>query len=268
MNLRHIRVLARHELSQSLLGTRGVLFLVIYGILWFWFLWKLSAGWAASLVEPDKLKIASWLLDPTLARVLFVEHSATLSVFFLICMGMIPIFTMWGAGDQTATDIGTRHLRFLIPRCGRAEIYVGRFLGALWFMAIVHALLACLGTIVALYTDAQPDVIGYGLRVLVVTFLYTLPYVALMSLFGALMGSAAGAILVAIAAYAVVGVAAGFLSMRWEAAQYVAYLFPTPLKGALLIGQGTAYAGAVLLLAVYATVYFLLGWLVFSRRDI
>jgi len=169
MNLQHLGVLARYEINRSLVSTRGVLFLAIYAIVWFWFLWKLSEGWADNLTDPDTLKIVSWLLDPELAGILFVEHSPSLSVFFMFFMAAIPVFTMWGAGDQTATDIGTRHLRFLIHRCGRAEIYVGRFLGALCFMAVVHLLVTLAGAATALYMDAQSDTISYGLRIMLVS---------------------------------------------------------------------------------------------------
>jgi ABC-type transport system involved in multi-copper enzyme maturation permease subunit len=268
MNRQHIQVLARYELMQSLLSTRGVLFLIIYGTLWFWLLWKMSSGWAANLATEQGLAIMSWLFDPVLARVLFAEQAPTLSLFFLLFMALIPVFTLWGAGDQTATDIGTHHLRFLIPRCGRQEIYLGRFIGALLFMTLVHAVIVGVGVAVALYTDVHPGTVAYGARILLVTFLYTLPYIALMSLYGAMLGSAAAAILTAIASYALVAIAGSLMAMQWKEAIYIGYLFPSPMKGALLTGDGTTFAVAMGALVAYAVIYFALGWYIFQRRDI
>ena len=268
MNLQHIRVIARYELGQSLLSTRGILFLVTYGIVWFWLLWKLTSGWASNLADQQGQVVASWLLDPTLARVLFLDHPPTLGLFFLILMSLIPVFTMWGAGDQTATDIGTRHLRFLIHLCGRSEIYLGRFLGALILMLVLHVIVVAAGMCVSVLAYSADGVLPWGMQVMLVSILYTIPYVALMSLFGAVMGSAAGAILSAIAAYASFLMAAGFLSLKWPAAAYIGYLFPVPLKPLLLTGHGAAFMVALLSLLAYSACYFLAGWALFLRRDI
>lgn len=268
MNHQHVLVLSRYELLQSLIGTRGVLFLILYGCTWFWVLWRLSGGWADNLASEQGLAIMSWAFDPELARALFAERSPTMGLFFLLFLSLIPVFTMWGAGDQTATDIGTRHLRFLIPRCGRHEIYVGRFVGALVFMTLVNCIVVGGGVALAAGLDLRPDTFSYGLRILGVSFLYTLPFVALMSLYGAMLGSAAGAILTAMATYAIVAIAGGLMSLHWPEAQYITWLFPAPLKPALLTGAGAGFGMALAALPVYAAVYFGLGWLIFTRRDL
>lgn len=268
MNRQHVLVLSRYELLQSLLGTRGVLFLILYGCIWFWLLWRLSGGWADNLASEQGLAFMSWALDPALAKELFAERSPTMGLFYLLFLSVIPLFTMWGAGDQTATDIGTRHLRFLIPRCGRHEIYIGRFLGALVFMAMVHTLVVCAGVAMAAGLDLRPDTFTYGLRILAVSFLYTLPFVALMSLYGAMLGSAAAAILTAMATYAIVAIAGSLMALHWPAAEYITWLFPSPLKGALLAGQGAPFGMALAALPVYAAAYFVLGWFIFQRRDL
>lgn len=269
MNFQHIRVLAGYELIQSFRSARGILFLVIYGVLWFWFLWKLAEGWAVELSKPEANWLVSMLFDAKLARVLFVEHPPTLGMFYLLALGLIPIFTMWGAGDQTATDIGTRHLRFLIPRCGRGEIFVGRFIGAFAFMGIVHLALAGIGMMIAMAVDAQTgEVITYGIRVILAMFIYTLPYVALMAFCGALTGSAAVAILTAISAYAVVGISTSVLSIKMENADWIGYVFPSALKQPLLTGNTGEFTIAMLAIGVYTVVYLALGWQVFRRRDI
>ncbi len=268
MNFQHIVVLARYDVSKAFVSARGVLFLALYGILWFWILYSLAGGSANWLAGPEGNAVVSWLLDPAMARHLFLDNPPTLSVAFLLGLSILPIFVLWGAGDQTASDIDNQYLRFIIPRCGRGEIYVGRFLGAVIFITFVHLLVVVAAVFVSAYAD--PDsfaaVAGFGIRVAWAVVIYGLPYIAMMSLFGAMTGSAPVAVLVAISAYAIISIAGGVLSLNWPEAEAIRYLTPAPLKGPLLVGE----SGILTTLGMlgYTAVYFALGWRIFSRRDI
>lgn len=268
MNLQHILVLARYDVSKAFVSARGVLFLALYGILWFWILYSLAGGSANWLAAPEGNAVVSWLLDPALARHLFLDNPATLSAAFLLGMSILPIFVLWGAGDQTASDIDNQYLRFIIPRCGRGEIYVGRFLGAVIFITLVHLLVVAAAVAVSAYADPKSfaEVAGFGLRVAWSIVIYGLPYIAMMSLFGALTGSAPIAVLIAISAYAIISIAGGVLSLNWPEAGAISYLTPSPLKGPMLVGESGILTTLGML--AYTAVYFALGWRVFSRRDI
>jgi len=270
MNLQHVFVLARNELTKSLVSARGILFLVLYGIIWFWILWRLAGGHATWLAEPEGNMVASWLLDPSTARHLFVDNPPTLSAFFVLALTLLPIFVLWGAGDQTASDIGNRHLRFLIPRCGRLEIYVGRFIGSVIFISVCHLVIVAIAVIVSSFIDPNgaSASFGFGIRVAFAITLYALPFVALMALVGALTGSAPVAVLAAISAYTIIAIFANLLSMNWPQAEWIGYLLPTPLKTLLWTGDtGTLLIAAAGLLA-YTAVYVGAGWWIFRRRDI
>ncbi len=270
MNLQHVFVLARYELAKSVVSARGVLFLVLYGIIWFWILWKLAGGSATWLAQPEGNMLASWLLDPVVARHLFVDNPPSLSAFLVLALTLLPLFVLWGSGDQTASDIGNKHLRFLIPRCGRLEIYVGRFIGAVIFISAFHLIIVAVAAIISSVADPNGAAasFGFGVRVAFVVLLYALPYIALMALVGALTGSAPVAVLTAISAYAIIAVFANLLSMSWPAAEWIGYLLPAPLKAHLLTGNTATLLTATAGLLAYTTVYFVVGWWVFSRRDI
>lgn len=270
MNLQHVFVLARYELAKAVASARGVLFLVLYGIIWFWILWKLGEGSATWLAQPEGNAIASWILDPAVARHLFVDNPPTLSAFLLLALTLLPLFVLWGAGDQTASDIGNKHLRFLIPRCGRLEIYVGRFIGAVVFISVFHLIIVAIAAVISAFADPNgaTESFSFGIRVAFVVLLYALPYIALMALAGALTGSAPVAVLTAISTYAIVAVFANLLSMSWPAARWIGYLLPAPLKAQLLTGNTTTLLTAAAGLLAYTTAYFAAGWWVFSRRDI
>lgn len=270
MNLQHVFVLARYELVKAVASARGVLFLVLYGIIWFWILWKLTGGGATWLAEPQGNALASWLLDPAVARHLFLDNPPTLSAFLLLALTLLPLFVLWGSGDQTASDIGNKHLRFLIPRCGRLEIYVGRFIGAVVFITVFHLIIVAVATTISSVVDSNgaSASFGFGVRVAFVVSLYALPYIALMALAGALTGSAPVAVLTAISAYTIIAVFANLLSMTWPQAEWLGYLLPSPLKASLLTGDAATLMAAAAGLFAYATVYFAAGWWIFRRRDI
>ncbi len=270
MNLQHVTVLARYELAKSAASARGVLFLVLYGVVWFWILWKLSAGHANLLAKPEGSMIAAWLLDPVLAKHLFLDNPPTLSAFYLLSLSILPIFVLWGAGDQTASDIGNKHLRYLIPRCGRFEIYVGRFVGAVAFIFVCHLIIVAAATLVATFADSDSAaaVFAFGSRVAFAVLIYTLPWVALMALAGALTGSAPIAVLTAISAFAIIGVASNLLSMSWPQAEWLGYLLPAALKPQLLSVEMSTVLAAAAGMLLYTAIYFAAGWQVFRRRDI
>jgi ABC-type transport system involved in multi-copper enzyme maturation permease subunit len=267
MNWQHIRVLIRYDLRYSLSSAKGLLFLVFYGLFWFWILWKLTGGMANWLAQPEGANIASLLLDPDLVQSLFLEHSPTLSVYFLIALAAVPGFVIWGAADQTATDLGNRHLRFLLPRGGRLEIYLGRFFGAVVFIAGAELLTGIAATLVALSVDANADIITYSLWVNTAIILYSLPFIALMAWLSAWTASAGLAVLVGAAAYSVIAAAAAFLSLRWPEFKSLAYLLPNAFKEQLLSTDTTQLTIAVLVLGLYMLIYLTLGWAIFRKRD-
>jgi len=270
MNLQHVRVLTQHALHRSLRSASGILFLVLYGIIWFMIFRGMAGGYANELANPEANAIASWLTSPELARSLFVNHPPTLGFFFLVALFVTPGFVMWGAGDQTASDIGNRYLRFLIPRCGRYEIYLGRFLGAVIFTVLVQILIVVVAVVIAIFTDnvATGEILSYAVRILLALLFYTLPYVALMAALAALTGSVAIAILTATASYAVIATITGLISMRWPWVELIGWLMPSALKNALLIGDSGSFIMALCLLLVYTAVYLVCGWYIFRQRDI
>jgi ABC-type transport system involved in multi-copper enzyme maturation permease subunit len=270
MNLQHVFVLARYELAKAVVSARGVLFLVLYGIIWFWILWKLAGGSAIWLAEPEGSMLVGWLLDPAIAYHLFVANPPSLSAFLVLALTLLPLFVLWGSGDQTASDIGNKHLRFLIPRCGRLEIYVGRFIGAALFISAFHLIIVAAAVIISSSIDPGGAAASFqfGIRVAFIVLLYALPYVALMALIGALTGSAPVAVLTAISAFTIIAVFANLLSMTWPEAEWLGYLLPAPLKDQLLTGDTTSLLTAGAGLLAYTTVYFAAGWWVFRQRDI
>jgi len=267
---RHIGVLIRHDLRYTLSSARGLLFLVFFLLFWTFIFAKLAGGLGERLATPQAGFLVSLLFDSSVAQLL-QERPPTLVAYLVISATLTPLFAMLASCDQTATDLGTRHIRFLIPRVGRAEIFVARLLGAAILMTIAQLLAGLTATIIAVVTRGEGveigTIVGYGAQVTGLLVVYSLPIVALMSLISAAMASIGLALLVGIGGYAILAVALSWMPLEGAVAKVVSFLTPSGLKPYLLQPQlGTALATCAGAFA-YVALYSFLGWQVFRTRD-
>lgn len=271
---RHIGILVRHDLRYTLSSARGLLFLLFFSLFWAWVFSKLAGGLGERLGTPQAGFLVSWLFDSNVARLL-QERPSTLAAYFVVATTLTPLFAMLASCDQTATDLGTRHIRFLIPRVGRDEIFVARLVGAALLMTVAQLLAGAAATIVALVVHSGVDagagetarIVAYGAQVTGLLIVYSLPIVALMSLVSAAMASVGLALLVGLGGYAILGVALGMMPLEGLPAKIVSFLVPGGLKPYLLqpeLGPALAACGGAL---GYVALYALLGWQVFRTRD-
>jgi ABC-type transport system involved in multi-copper enzyme maturation permease subunit len=268
---RHIGVLIKHDLRYTLSSARGLLFLVLFGLVWAWVLWKLAGGFGERLASPQGGFFLAWLFDSNIAQ-LFQDRPPTLAAYFVVAAMLTPMFGVLASCDQTATDIGTRHIRFLIPRVGRAEIFVARLLGAAIVMSVAQLAAGIAATIVALVVHTGGDIgsgaiVAYGAEVTALLIVYSLPIVALMSLVSAGMGSIGLALLVGLGGYALLGVALGLMPFTGKVATIISFIVPSGLKPYLLQPSIGPALGACAGAAAYVALYTFLGWQVFRRRD-
>ena len=145
---------------------------------------------------------------------------------------LTPLFAMLGSCDQTATDLGTRHIRFLIPRVGRAEIFIARFVGAAVLVTCAQLLAGVGATIVTLVASGgdSGEIIAFGAQVTAILIVYSLPFVALMSFVSAAMASVGLALLVGLGGYILLTIALSAVPLKGTAATIVPLLLPSGLK--------------------------------------
>ena len=267
---RHIGVLIRHDLRYTLSSARGLLFLVFFALFWSWIFSKLAGGWAEKLGTAQAGFLLSWIFDSEIAR-LIAERPATLAAYMVVATTLTPLFAVLASCDQTAPDLGTRHIRFLIPRVGRAEIFVSRFVAAAILIGVAQLLAGIAATIVALVVHGGDGntgaIIAYGAEVTAFLIVYSLPIVALMSLVSAAMASIGLALLVGLGGYAILAATLSWVPLTGTAATIVSFLIPSGLKPYLLrpeLGPGLAACAGAL---AYVGLYVFLGWQVFRTRD-
>jgi ABC-type transport system involved in multi-copper enzyme maturation permease subunit len=247
---RHIGVLIRHDLRYTLSSARGLLFLVFFALFWSWIFSKLAGGWADRLGTPQAGFLLSWIFDSEIAR-LVAERPATLAAYMVLAATLTPLFAILASCDQTATDLGTRHIRFLIPRVGRAEIFVSRLVAAAIVIAVAQLLAGIAATIVALVVHGGAGntraIVAYGAEVTAFLIVYSMPIVALMSLVSAAMASIGLSLLVGLGGYLMVGVTLSWMPLKGTVATIASFLIPSALP--------------------YVALYVFLGWQVFRTRD-
>ena len=281
MNPRDIWVIARFELDRHLRSRQTI----VAGVL----LIALSAYGSYRLAEyADQIAKVGRELGPGLSMVagmieevtglpalaisgLLSKHPPVLVALFALVILMMPLVTLTLAYDQTATDIETRHVRYLLFRSDRVSIYLGKSLGAWVFVAgAVGLVLAMFGVFLGLRSDALEGVRGivYLGKIWVTATAYALPFIALLGLASALVGRARRSLSVTILFWIGVGIASGLLGLANEDFTKVAYLFPTQDRFELLVDDLRPKASLVVYLLAYTLVAGGLGLWRFRSRDL
>ena len=222
------------------------------------------------------VQIMKWTTDPSDEQLEYLteDKPAMISVLLVLLFFATPLFGCLGGFNQTAGDIGSKGLRFLLFRTERANIFWGRFLGTLAFTAAVNLLLfVILGLYMAAKIKVHPtgDMLlwmGQGyLRMMV----FTLPYVALCAWISSAMESAFGALaislLVAFFAPLLFGVIGGVMGAG-EQIQYLQLITPWGYKYWLLEPMGLKFFGGIAVMFGFSALFLWLGHRNFSRRDL
>lgn len=261
-------VLFRADLRYALHSTRGVLLLVFHGLFWVWAFTRLAGGGANVLTRPEAGMVASYLFDDDVLR-LFREHSPTMAAYFVIALSTTPIFATLAGCDQTASDLASKHLRFLIPRTGRGSIFLARFCGAATLLAAVQFIATIIAVFVALAADSAStgEVVAFAARIGLTLVVYSIAWVALLAPLTAAIPSPATVALTGLGVYSVLIIVVATIHSRWPWSSALLYLTPGGAKSHLLdpdLGPSlAAFAG----LAALSAAYLALGWKIFRERD-
>ncbi len=267
MNTRHVWLLAKQGFTRSALSVNGLLFLTIYSIVWFLVFKGLADGYGEQIARLEVGVYFNWILDGDIFEPLFLERSPNLSYFFVLLLWLTPFFVIWCAGDQTASDTANRYLRFLMPRCGRFEIFFGRFLGAYLFAVLVQSVVVCVAVIIVSVGESALSW-PYVVKIFLLLAIYTFAYCALMAMLSAVIASIGVAILAAMTLHIAVMILSGLVGKQVAWAKFFDYILPSNFNNEFLIAEGgqlVLSAGAVM---AYALAYLAIGWLYFKSKDV
>jgi ABC-type transport system involved in multi-copper enzyme maturation permease subunit len=206
------------------------------------------------------------------ATYLLRENPALLSAILLVLLMAFPYLACFGAFNQTSGDIQSKGLRYLLLRTERANIFLGRFIGAFLFTLVSTAFLVLL---VVLYIGLKLQVypagalVAWGLQGYLALVLLGLPYVAMCSWISGAIDSPFGALVLCL-------LLVGFPVMFLSGAAAVAHgdanawlrILPWGWKYDLLSMHLHVRLIAVCAMAAFTGIFLWIGMRIFSRRDL
>ena len=273
-------IIVGFELRRMFFGPRGVLTFLAIGVSFLAIIpiHELMEELIALKADPmgqDPLSpaygfISEWTELPREQIVaLFESYPPQLIAYFAALLGVVPILVYICGYDQTASDMGRRHFRYLLLRVDRVSLLLGRALAVLVLLGFIYALAAAALVAVLSTMEGAIDAVGllYLLRIWLCALVFTLPLVALLAWTNALTASPRVALAMAIAFQ----LALTFIGWQWDEVTLLKdapMLFPTAFKYHLL-SDDFGFLQVALAHQVGLTLLFsALAWVAFRRKDI
>lgn len=238
-----------------------------------------AEGEAASTVDriarsDEVVDLVKWVTGTDEAQVSYLLRSqpALLSAIFLVLLIVFPWIVCLGAFNQTSGDIANRGLRYLLLRTERPNIFLGRFVGTVAFLAISLAvLMVILVTYLGLKFDIYHagDLLLWSLQGYVAFLVLALPFAAMCAWISSAIDSPFGSLVICalLVGFPIMFFAIANATLGGDA-PWLQRLLPWGWKYDLLAGDvGTRLGGYGMMLA-FTGLFLLLGLRHFRRRDL
>ena len=202
---------------------------------------------------------------------LLEQRPALLSGIVVVLLLLTPFVVAVSAFDQTAGDVGSRWMRFVLFRTHRSSVFLGRMVATALLLLLLYAALA--GGVIG-YLDlrlgvySRAELYGWGAQGYLALGALALPYVALCALVSGASRSPVRALGACLLATALPLVALGMLGARFESAAWVDLLHPWGWKLRLLHPDAGVRAGAFAAMAGFTAALACVGLGLFARRDL
>ena len=267
LNPYRLKELILFDFFYSLSSLKSLVFIIPYFLLWYLIFHNVSNQAVEWLKSTQGLFIASWLLDnQELALQMFVDRSATLSIYLLFSISIMPLFVMLAANNQYSSDASSGAFRFILTRATRMELFLSRFV-AVVLLVTCCIFITTLWASVQAYMNGEDDlhsIMIFGSQTLLILVFYSLPFIAFMSMISAFAKSAFGSLFMGIMFYILMVI---FVFWLRSDISYAIYLIPSGIKPALYNINTENILTSITLLTCYALFYFACGWNVFRHRD-
>lgn len=265
-----ILVLAQDEVLRLLSTKRGIVSLLGFLLVWIAVLNYGILPSAAFFVGANDSGLAEVLL-PRLGLEAWRQWPAPeMAVYWVVSLYLLPFFALITSADQTASDRSRGTLRYLVLRCSRLEIFLGRFLGQCIILSLV-VLVTLTSVLIVLLINLPfllPSALARSPVVVVNLILVVMPYIALMAWVSVMARSARQATLFAVIAWLTISLLVGYVQSRYG---------PVPLLDWALPGSQVSqlirlYDWQTLKLApipiVHTLVLLLIGGFMMRQRDL
>jgi Cu-processing system permease protein len=265
-----ILVLAQDEVLRLLSTRRGLIALVGFLLIWIAVL-RYGILPVAALIDDAQL---SGLVEIILSG-LGIEDvrswpTPELAVYWVITLYLLPFFALMASADQTASDRSRGTLRYLVMRCSRVEIFLGRFLGQCMIMLLV--VLVTLASVLLVIMFYSPDNLAPALAktplIAVNLVIVVAPYVALMALVSVLARSARQATLYAFIIWISVSLLVGYLQAKFGPLTLLDWALPGSQIGQLLRLSNWDTLSFAIIPVVHTAFFLGIGAVLMRQRDL
>jgi hypothetical protein len=269
MNWQRIFILLRFDLYYSLIRIKGWVFLMPFFLCWFIVFKQINKGVTQMLQSQEGIMITSAIYGTDGALNLFIDNPPSVSLFYLISLSTIPFFAVLASYDQFSSDLGSGFFRFLIARCKRMEIFLARFLSAFSLIAGAFLIATIICAILSINNDgyAMTEILIYSVQIYLILLLYTLPFIAYMSVISSLVSSTLAAIFLGMSGYAAIWFL-NLFTFFTEQKDVFSYLLASSMKQHLFELDTNKFFIALAILPIYLLVYAGLGFRIFNQRNL
>lgn len=208
---------------------------------------------------------------PEQSEFFLVDKPALVSLFLILLFAFLPFLGFLSGFNQTAGDIGSRGLRYLLLRTERPNVFLGRLIGTYLFtVAVITVIIAVVGLYVMVKVKfyGAGDVALWLLRGWFAAAVFVMPWVAFCAWISAAIPIPFLSLLVAQGGLAFWIIFVAIMRGKADELGYAAYATPWGYKWWLLDPSLGKMLGAVLIMLAFTALLTFLGLRTFHRRDV
>ena len=210
-------------------------------------------------------------VSPEAWRFLECERPVVMSVFFLIALFVVPFLVLLLSFNQVAGYLHRKSIRYILPKTGRLELYLGLFLSNLKFFTVVSGAVTAAVTLGWLIVGRNLElgtVLLFSVQIFAALWLSAVPLIAFMSMMAAMVGKPTGTFFLGVGFYLAVDIIGGLMSRQSEYAKIFFYVLPLEAKYWFAYPSFGHFLGAAVLMVVYTAAYLAIGWAFLRRRNV
>ncbi|MFK7855357.1 MAG: ABC transporter permease [Granulosicoccus sp.] len=263
-------ILAQDEILRLLSTKRGVISLLGFLLIWIAVLNYGILPAAAFFAGASESGLAELVL-PRLGLQAWQQWPAPeLAVYWVVSLYLLPFFALITSADQTASDRSRGTLRYLVLRCSRLEIFLGRFLGQCVILSLV--VLATFASVLIIILLYSPELLTNSMArapiIIVNLLLLVMPYIALMAWVSVMARSARQATLYAIVAWITVSLLVGYLQSRYGPIALLDWALPGSQVSQLLLMHDWQTLKLAPIPIVHTVILLVIGGFMMRQRDL
>lgn len=192
LNTQRIWIIIRFELIRLFGSKRGLLVLLAFACIWFVIYYYIISS-AANLLTSSSFKdlIQQGFGRLNLSKVLEWQLPQ-LTTYWLIAAYLLPVFALSFSSDQTCSDRERGTLRFILLRCTRFELLLGRFLGQVLIISMLIAITLAVSILLGFLDNSalSVELLSTAFTVFGQLIIIVLPFIASMTLINSFVKSA------------------------------------------------------------------------------